>query len=397
MKFLNSPKQIEAALEALIKKCDRLRWAVAWASRGSPLFKNLKANEGKIGQLTVGIHFYQTDPDFIESFLAHKQVSFVMNPDGVFHPKLYFFELDGGDWECVVGSPNFTHGGLTSNNEVAVQFGSSDQAAAESRSEIEATLAGFESLGRRLTISDLAAYRSVWTRQQSRLGPLSGNYQSKASKGKAAAKSPLDVPLFVANWNSYFKLVRLDEHHTIEGRLAVLEEANRLFTSHTHFSEIDQESRKGIAGFKKTEKLDWLWFGSMKGAGYFKQAVLQNNNDISDALDEIPLYGAVGRDDFNRFVERFRGAFKNAGMATGTRLLSFKRPDYFVCFDSKNKSKLCEAFETPQNVTLDDYWDRVVARVADTNWWNSPPPSDPLQKRIWNCRVAFLDVLFYEA
>lgn len=396
MRFLASPKKIESVLDRLIRKSIRIRWAVAWASQKSPLFKLLKENEDKIEQLTVGIHFYQTDPDFIASFMGNPKAGFVMNPDGVFHPKLYYFEFGGGEWECVVGSPNFTKGGLKSNNEVAVHFSHSDVMALENRSEIEATLENFRLLGKGLSQSELTAYRSIWKRQQRRLNPLSGSYQSEATKGKAG-KSPLEVPLFVADWQEYFDSVRDDKTHTTEGRLAVLEEANRLFTQNDHFHEMSEAERKGIAGIIRTESLDWLWFGSMKGAGYYKQAVIQNNSALSGALDAIPLTGAVTKDHFDYFVKEFREAFPNAGIATGTRLLTFKRPDYFVCFDSKNKKRLCEAFAIPQNVTLDDYWEKIVVRLTDSNWWDSPRPSKGLERRIWDCRAAFLDVLFYDA
>ena len=68
---------------------------------------------------------------------------------------------------------------------------------------------------------------------------------------------------------------------------------------------------------------------------------------------------------------------------------------YFICLDSKNKDKLCEAFKIPKNVGLDDYWALVVARLMDSNWWNAPEPHDPHQKRIWHGRAAFLDVMIY--
>ena len=107
MKFLKSPGEIESVVKQLTRKCSQLRWAVAWASHDFPLFHLLKENESKIRQLTVGIHFYQTHPNFIGAFLSHDAVRFVMNPDGVFHPKLYLFEFENGAWECVTGSPNW--------------------------------------------------------------------------------------------------------------------------------------------------------------------------------------------------------------------------------------------------------------------------------------------------
>ncbi len=395
MNFLRTQKEVENQIRRMLRTCTSLRWAVAWASHDFPLFHLLHEHSAKIQQVTVGIHFYQTHPDFIASFLDHDAVRFVMNPNGVFHPKLYFFEYENGEWECITGSPNFTHGAFTHNTEVAVLFGNGDAEATAAHSAITTALDEFKALGKRLSQKELVAYRSIWKRQQRRLSPLSGSYSPPENPIKSK-RSPLDVSLFVADWPEYFDSVREDTEHTTEGRLAVLEEARRLFHLHPNFSDMSNEARKGIAGFGKTEQLDWLWFGSMIGHGYFKQAVNDNNFQISDALNEIPLTGEVTQDHFDRYLKLFRKSFKNFGTATATRLLAMKRPDYFVCLDSKNRDKLCKEFEIAKSVALDGYWEKVVERLTDSNWWNAPEPKDELEKRIWKCRAAFLDVRFYE-
>jgi hypothetical protein len=221
--------------------------------------------------------------------------------------------------------------------------------------KIDSTLNEFFAKGSSLSPKDLIAYRTIWKRQQRRLNSLSGTYSSPTKKTKLK-KSPLDVPLFVMDWPEYCEAVKEDAEHTTEGRLAVLETARQLFTDHPHFHNIDHDSRRGIAGFGEVEGIDWLWFGSMKGAGYYKQAINQNSRQISDALDEIPLTGEITEQHFNRYLALFRTAFENTGIATATRLLAFKRPDYFVCLDSKNRNKLCEAFDIPKSVDLDDYY-----------------------------------------
>lgn len=395
MKFLASAPAIESALRRLIHDCKTLRWAVAWASQSVPLRGLLAENQGKIEQLTVGIHFYQTDPEFIKTFNMHEHAGFVMSPDGVFHPKLYYFDLPNCKWACIVGSANFTAGGLKSNNEVAVLMSSDDVDAEPSRAAILSALDQFRSMGRRLQDADLIAYIDIWKRQQRRLHSLSGNYEPEGATSRPG-RSPLDVPLFTAGWSAYFDWVKVDTILSTEVRLRVLEEARRLFIRYEHLADMPIEARKGIAGIIQTKQLDWLAFGSMRGSGYFKQAIANNCAAISVALDQIPLEGPVEFPHYEAFVEKFVGAFQNSGIATGTRLLTLKRPDYFICFDSKNRKKLCENFDIPQNVTLRDYWDKVVERLIDANWWNSPEPNEEMERRIWAGRAAFLDVLFYE-
>jgi len=397
MRFLADPHEIETAVSELLDKCKSLRWAVAWASHNLPLFDKLKTHQGKIEQLSVGIHFYQTHPDFIGTFIDNPCVQFVMNPDGVFHPKLYLFEHKDGSWDCITGSPNFTHGGFSSNSEVAVCFDSNDVDAADAYAKIDSSLNEFFAKGKSLSPKDLSAYRQIWKRQQRRLASLSGTYSPPTKKTKPK-KSPLDVPLFIMEWSEYYESVKEDTEHTTEGRLAVLEEALRLFSAHQHFHEMDDKHRNSIAGFRRSQEIDWLWFGSMKGAFAFKKLVNQNDHQVSAALDEIPLTGEVTHSHFDRYVSVLRHAFSDGGLATATasRLLAMKRPDYFVCLDSKNQNKLCEAFQIPKSVDLDDYWEKVVERLIDSNWWNADQPQDPQQKRIWLGRAAFLDVLFYE-
>ena len=109
-----------------------------------------------------------------------------------------------------------------------------------------------------------------------------------------------------------------------------------------------------------------------------------------------PLVGEVTEEHFDRFRALFRDAFQGSDLATATRLLAMKRPDYFVCLDSKNRDGLCKAFGISKNVSLDNYWPKIVARIIDSAWWNAPEPPEGLERRIWRCRAAFLDVRFYE-
>jgi HKD family nuclease len=395
MKFFKNPKDIEGEIARLIRQCTRLRWAVAWASYDFPLFRVLKESEQKIHQLAVGIHFYQTHPDFIGTFLDRANVHFVMDLSGVFHPKLYLFEHDGGGWDCITGSPNFTKAAFESNAEVGVHFNHHDSGSVATYNELDLALNDFFSRGKPVNAAWLAAYRPVWQRQQKRLGSLSGTYEPPNGKPKVK-HSPLNVPLFIAQWPEYFDSVKDDRKHSTEGRLAILEEARRLFTAHKHFHQMNDDARRGIAGIFETKALRWLWFGSMKGHFFFPKAINENVKAISDALDEIPLVGEVTEEHYDQYVAVIRNAYEKPGIGTASRLLAFKRPDYFVCFDAKNRDKLCEEFQITKGVTLDNYWEKVIQRLIDSNWWNAPEPTNSLERRIWNCRAAFLDVRFYE-
>lgn len=125
---------------------------------------------------------------------------------------------------------------------------------------------------------------------------------------------------------------------------------------------------------------------------------------FSDALDEVPLTGAVTKEHYLRFIKHYLGAYsgpernsKGHGFATATRLLAMKRPDYFVCLDSANKDGLMKAFNVKlRNAEYEDYWDKIIERLLLAKWWSAPRPSEARQAQVWDGRVAMLDTIFYD-
>jgi HKD family nuclease len=103
MRVLTTAAEVNAELMRLLRDCSWCQVAVAWASVGFKAFDLLANSAKKTEKMVVGTHFYQTHPDFIKRFLTYSNVRFVLNPDGVFHVKVYLFEKSSGEWECVVG------------------------------------------------------------------------------------------------------------------------------------------------------------------------------------------------------------------------------------------------------------------------------------------------------
>lgn len=388
-------KDTDKLVLQLIQKCKRLRWAVAWASSSFPLYQTLKLNEHKIDQLIVGVHFYQTHPEFIKAFLNHSKVRFKLDTQGVFHPKLYLFEHDSREWDCILGSPNFTKAAFTVNEEVAVHFCHSDLNAANVYAQMDQILNTYFAEAKIVTEAQRSSYESIWRRQKCRLHRIAGTYSDPEEP--QVCKSPLTSTLFNMKWVEYFEWVNKDQHHSVEGRLRVLEMARELFSSKPHFADLDLEDRRAIGGLNDEYGLNWLWFGSMRGAINFKARIRDNDATLSRALDAIPLAGPVTRKDFQTYISLAGPTLgKNNPLATATRLLALKRPDYFVCLDSKNETSFLKDFGITKKIQILDYWDRVVERIIDSNWWNSEEPKNDLARRIWHCRSAFLDVPWYD-
>src|SRR5262249_1171290 len=162
-------------------------------------------------------------------------------------------------------------------------------------------------------------------------------------------KNPMTVPVLLMPWTEYFNMVKGEKttayRHSMAGRLKVIELAQSLFSQHPHFSDIDLPGRQKIAGLvppTAKDPIDYRWFGSMRGAGKFWQAINNNDKNLSLALDAIPLTGAISREMYLTYIQRYRQAFPEGrdGIGTASRLLAMKRPDTFVCFDARNREGL---------------------------------------------------------
>ena len=91
MRLITESSELTEAFEDLITHYDNFYCCVAWA--GAP--KSFKAgrlllkHSSKIKKAIVGLHFYQTHPEFISTFIDNESIRFFMETHGVFHDKIY--------------------------------------------------------------------------------------------------------------------------------------------------------------------------------------------------------------------------------------------------------------------------------------------------------------------
>ena len=88
MKLITTNSGLRTNLVRLIKKYPNVAFAVAWASAGTDVFNELKKNKSNIHKAVIGTHFYQTHPDVLDVFVDSEKVKFMLQPKGVFHPKV---------------------------------------------------------------------------------------------------------------------------------------------------------------------------------------------------------------------------------------------------------------------------------------------------------------------
>src|ERR1700678_1717896 len=106
MKLIADGATLSSIVASAMNRYRHYSWCVAWAGP-SAIFEKLRARRNRIASLVIGTHFYQTHPEFIAAFLRHPRVRFILQPDGVFHPKVYLFWNSRADWLGIVGSSNF--------------------------------------------------------------------------------------------------------------------------------------------------------------------------------------------------------------------------------------------------------------------------------------------------
>ena len=392
MLFISNNSTLSKTFEGLCNKYDHIEIAVAWAGNpnGSPVAKALKKHESKITKMVVGLHFYQTSPLFIRQYKDNERVRFMVEDTaGVYHPKVYLFFNDSKDWSAIIGSSNFTFGGFSNNAEANVLVESVDTDKTFF-TKIDSFITGAWKKAKQMTTVELNEYEKCHQYQKPNLNSL--------SKVRTVKHGFDTTEMDLMTWDSYVSKIQHTEG--FEYRLSLLDIAHEIFASHKSFNEIDDLTKKCLAGFQTympgvSNEIDWKWFGSMMGAGEYKRAI--NRTDIiAKAIDRIPLTGDVSKQQFDAYCKAFAG-WDNP-LACVTRLLCIKRPDWFICVDSKNKTNLCKAFGiSKSSLTVSTYWEKIVMRVREATWFNDEGSShSPMVKKIKKYQVAMLDALYYE-
>jgi hypothetical protein len=271
---------------------------------------------------------------------------------------------------------------------------SSDDEDSDVRPQLKNQIKEYWDQGKVATNESVAIYRLLWKAQQPALKRISGAYSSSNTKSKA----PIDSEIMSMSWQSFSQTVHAN--NDFNERCNLLDLVRIEFNRGNAYSTMKIDIQKTIAGLPNNFCNHSGWFGSMKGAGYFKQQINVNNIHLSNALDSIPLDGAVTYEHYNSYISEFIKAFPNGGHGVGiaSRLLALKRPDYFLCLTKENETWLCTDFNIKKIMNdkqnrYERYWDEVICRIMDSVWWNEPKPTDNQAIRVWLGRAAMIDAL----
>jgi hypothetical protein len=394
MNILTKPLDLTQKFLELLDKYPHYYFATAWAGLPSKVSDKLFDNSDRIRKLTVGIHFYQTDPEFFKKFMGINTIRAILQPAGTFHPKLYLFWESDKNWTLLIGSANFTNAAFSVNTEATMLIESSD---ATLSTLIQAKKIINDSWNRGKIVDEdfYQAYKLLWTKMRSRRKELEGEHtiQNVLYGGTTDF-----MRLSWANYVDKFKKIR----DRVEDRFEMLETVRAIFATGRSLMEMSEDERRLIGGNPNNLNLPgaerYGEFGT-SGNGQFMNMMINGNTFISRALDKIPLAGNVTEDNFNEFLNAFLQApdATVGWVSSAGRLLALKRPDVFYNITNANREGFCTNFKNTQSHTksLNSYWRLIIEKVQLSTWYNESNPKDDFERRLRETRVAMLDLLFY--
>jgi hypothetical protein len=398
VELLTTPSKIQNRLCSLINNYENISFASAWASGNSKAFDVLKKNKKKIHKIVVGIHFYQTNPNFIKEFLGNEKVKYITNPTGIFHQKIYLFSNDEKDWQCLIGSANFTKSAMEKNTEIMTCIHSRDVGSKEIYYKLITEIETYHKKATIFTKEDLASYQKIWNRKLKSRDDLQDKF-SQDEDIKPIYKSNV----ITLNWTDFFNKVQNDKNNSFNMRLQLLKRAKQHFLN-KEFKNIPEENRLQIAGINKwDEGINWHYFGYMGNARVFANGIKidERIESLSNALECIPLNGTISRENYFDFINTFTDKNRGwgYGVATVSRILAIKRPDVFFCLTKANGKLLYKDFGIKKEIKTHEYeryWDEIIERIHKSDWFNSKKPNNNVEEELWNNRVAMLDSIFYD-
>ena len=398
MQFLDS-RQTASKLVELIAKHRYVAFAVAWASHKNKVFESLKRAQDKIKWGVIGTHFSNTHWKVLEWCMKLKpEIGFIFSEKTniVFHPKVYVL-WTGREWDLLIGSANLTMGGTSGNAELMLHLSSQDPGTHNIKNSALDIIRSYWRESHYISRSRLEKYRERWDRERAKSKPASGENST--------------VEILSWSWKKYYATILKEskpKHKSRKNALLLLQRAREMFDQGRAFHEFDYNTRKALAGSTRPKDGEWAdiengWFGFTYPNGYFTQIIYDNVDGdqlriLGEGLGYIPNEGPVYRDDYLNYIERFKKALaeKPHGLGVGARLITIKRPDTFMPWNSGIKATLEQYLNLKTRIKPNDYeryWDEVVVPISESEWCDSPQPKENQESEIWRCRVAMLDVL----
>jgi len=406
MAILNGD-QTAISIKKFIASCKTFSIAVAWATENS-VWDQVKIHIRKAKHIVIGIDFFQTSPKVIE-WLRRNAPNITYIADrrkGVFHPKIYLFEMKDDKLKLVIGSANLTYNAFTINDECCIRLDLK-----QTPNEVHQI---FETIDK-------------WIGQSTQVGNFDvDKYKTNHHKNGREIKKLagyLHSDLLEYSFTDYFNNCASEVDYfppsiTLNDRLDLLDLAQSQNIKHNDFCYIaGVHPIRVIANPPK-----WGYFGSMSLDKAFMQSVKDNKywTNIFNLYNGIPSVGnSINYTSFIAFVDNLDTIINNSPhhinninhhFSAATRLLAMKRPDLFFCLNGGNKVAMAKDFAfvcnrgvVPSSNSANSinkpvvYWDVLTTIIKQSTWCQSPINGKwgNDMKRCWRGRIAMLDALYY--
>ncbi|WP_157718330.1 phospholipase D family protein [Sinorhizobium meliloti] len=232
-------RAIARRLSALIEKHEQISIAVAWGEL-TGVAETLLANTAKFQSLLLGVDFSATDPDLIDRLVDIPNAFVARNRPGCFHPKIFYFQSESKA-EAIVGSANFTRGGLGINLEAGVHVkGAADDGFFE---QVRDQLARYKALHLPITRKLADSYR-----RQSKAADKTPRPKNPVLPTETKDWARVTSPLATMSWKDFVKLARQHMHHDFKKRMKLVREIQQMFAKTASFGNLSVAEWKGVAG-----------------------------------------------------------------------------------------------------------------------------------------------------
>jgi len=207
-----------------------------------------------------------------------------------------------------------------------------------------------------------------------------------------------------ADWNEYNRYLQdLSSGYQLPNCLKLLQETDRLLNQQTDLLDSSATERMLIVGMTDSStdrqySFDIQILGGLNGFASFKKLVKKDPQGLNRLMKIIPKTGTVDGWHYLQFVDAFQQWFVDNGhkqsyLYPATRLLTMKRPDQFIPLNEETNSIICEvlAIKTLKKQDFKRYWDEVITRIHQTEWFKMFRPMDESQLPFHRVRVALLE------
>lgn len=392
----------------LASRAERIDVAVAWARPCQAV--EILVRSGAEIRIAVGISKHFTDPSTLKRLVGFENVELRIVPDEaacIFHPKYYCFH--GDRTICWVGSANLTGGGFGGNVELVHEF--------------ELKKGG-----------DRTWFECLWESLEHDPWPTILEYEErytppKRSPQPAAPQTVVDLPSLgdIETWDQFVGGLKAYDVYYRRSKYSfdVLEETHSwlhtIRAGHDRillndWSSLTLRECRILRGYtaKNDEEGAWELLGGVRGGGAYvfnpvnmpniEPIRMEIQRQIARVLQACPKEIVAVATEAMETIKQLRhveSADRCIGHAAATRWLALARPDCLVSVNGASARGLGKASGLPrESAPLADVYGDLVAWIHHRPWFNEcngQQLNDPLERDIWNCRAALVDVFVYAA